>query len=144
MSPKKATQKATEGVTSKATHQSAKRDPSISKETQGLTHEERAAMKERAQELRAEACRSTRTNQADGERDVLPKTAEMQEAEHDGRAAPRFHQSQDASPDAENLVRAVRICQGRHGPLLLSERRSSNWNLTASAPHSSIGNLRCA
>lgn len=77
MSPKKATQKSTEGVSSKATHQSAKRDPSINKEIQGLTHEERAAMKERAQELRAEARRNTRPNQADGESDVLAKTAEM-------------------------------------------------------------------
>jgi uncharacterized protein YdhG (YjbR/CyaY superfamily) len=45
------------------------------KASQGFTDEERAAMKERAKELKAEARASK--NRADGERDVLAKIAEM-------------------------------------------------------------------
>jgi uncharacterized protein YdhG (YjbR/CyaY superfamily) len=47
------------------------------KASQGFTDEERAAMKERAQELKAEARRGRRADKADGERDVLAKIAEM-------------------------------------------------------------------
>ncbi len=43
----------------------------------GWTDEERAAMKERHQELKASARRGPRAAQADGERDVLAKIAEM-------------------------------------------------------------------
>jgi uncharacterized protein YdhG (YjbR/CyaY superfamily) len=43
--------------------------------SKGFTDEERAAMKERAQELKAEARRGK--NKADGESDVLAKIAEM-------------------------------------------------------------------
>ncbi len=46
------------------------------KASQGFTDEERAAMKERAQELKAEARASK--SRADGERAVLAKIAEMQ------------------------------------------------------------------
>jgi len=42
----------------------------------GFSAEERAAMKERVQELKAES-RRARADQADGERDVLAKIAEM-------------------------------------------------------------------
>ena len=45
------------------------------KASQGFTDEERAAMKERARELKAEARASK--NKADGESDVLAKIAEM-------------------------------------------------------------------
>ena len=48
------------------------------KASQGFTDEERAAMKERAQELKAEARRGTRADKADGGSDVLAKIAEMQ------------------------------------------------------------------
>jgi uncharacterized protein YdhG (YjbR/CyaY superfamily) len=51
----------------------------------GFTDEERAALKERAQELRAEA----RSNKADGESDVLAKIAEMPEP--DRTLAERLH-----------------------------------------------------
>jgi uncharacterized protein YdhG (YjbR/CyaY superfamily) len=44
---------------------------------QGFTDEERAAMKERAQELKAAARRGPRADKGDGERDVLAKIAEM-------------------------------------------------------------------
>jgi len=79
MSPKKATQKSTKSTTT------------IGKKSRGFTDEERAAMKERAQELKAEASRRTRAhrNKADGENDVLAKIAAMQEP--DRAMAKRFH-----------------------------------------------------
>ena len=60
MSAKKATQKSVKTV-------------------EGWTDEERAAMKERAQELKAAARRGPRVDKADGESDVLAKIAEMPE-----------------------------------------------------------------
>ena len=56
----------------KSTPRSAKSTTAIGKKSTGFTDEERAAMKERAQELKAEARRK-----ADGESDVLAKIAEM-------------------------------------------------------------------
>ena len=67
MSPKKDTQK------------SAKSTTAIDKTSKGFTDEERAAMKERAQELKAEARRGPRADKADGESAVLAKIAEMPE-----------------------------------------------------------------
>lgn len=55
--------------------------------TPGFTDEERAAMQERAREVKAEARSSKR--RADGERDVLDKIAEMPEA--DRLLAERLH-----------------------------------------------------
>lgn len=49
------------------------------KGAQGFTDEERAAMKERAKELKAEA--RTSKNRAEGENEVLAKIAEMPEPE---------------------------------------------------------------
>ena len=49
------------------------------KGAQGFTAEERAAMKERAKELKAEA--RANQNRADGERDLLAKIAELPEPE---------------------------------------------------------------
>jgi len=57
------------------TQQSAKR--TTGKASKGFTDEERAAMRERAQELKAAARRGPRTGKADGESDVLAKIAEM-------------------------------------------------------------------
>ena len=54
----------------------------------GFTAEERAAMKERAAELKAEARRGG-ANKADGEQDLLAKIAEM--AEPDRSMAERLH-----------------------------------------------------
>ena len=66
------------------------------KASQGFTDEERAAMKERAQELKAEARASK--NKADGERDVLAKIAEMKGP--DRAMAKRLHAIVTASaPD---------------------------------------------
>jgi uncharacterized protein YdhG (YjbR/CyaY superfamily) len=55
--------------------------------SEGFTAEERAAMKERAKELKAEA--RANKNKADGERDVLAKIAEMPEP--DRATAERLH-----------------------------------------------------
>ena len=57
----------------KATQRSAKSTTANGKKSKGFTAEERAAMKERAQELKAEA------RKADGESAVLAKIAEMPE-----------------------------------------------------------------
>ena len=75
MSPKRETQK------------SGKRAAPTNKTSEGFTNEERAAMKERAQELKAEARRSA--GRADGESDVLAKIAQMPEP--DRAMANRLH-----------------------------------------------------
>src|SRR5438034_4070512 len=58
---------------------SAKSATAIGKTFKGFTDEERAAMKERAQELTAAARRGPRADKADGESAVLAKIAEMPE-----------------------------------------------------------------
>ena len=74
-------------------------DNSTTKKSKGFTDEERAAMKERAQELKAEAGRSTRAkSKADGEIDVLAKIAEMQGP--DRAMAKRLHAIIKASAPA--------------------------------------------
>jgi uncharacterized protein YdhG (YjbR/CyaY superfamily) len=68
----------------------------VDKKSKGFTDEERAAMKERARELKAEE-RANRSR-ADGERDLLEKVAEMPEA--DRALAERLHAIVKASaPD---------------------------------------------
>jgi uncharacterized protein YdhG (YjbR/CyaY superfamily) len=62
----------------KGTQKSVKRTTAIKKKAKGFTDEERAAMKERAQELKADARGGPRAKKADGEGDVLAKIAEMQ------------------------------------------------------------------
>jgi uncharacterized protein YdhG (YjbR/CyaY superfamily) len=86
MSPKKDTQK------------SAKSTTAINKKSKGFTDEERAAMKERAQELKAEARRGPRADKADGESAVLEKIAEMQGP--DRAIAKRLHAIIKASAPA--------------------------------------------
>jgi uncharacterized protein YdhG (YjbR/CyaY superfamily) len=69
---------------------SAKRTTTTNKKSSGFTDEERAAMKERAQELKAEARRGRgKKGKADGERDVLAKIAEMDGS--DRAMAERLH-----------------------------------------------------
>jgi uncharacterized protein YdhG (YjbR/CyaY superfamily) len=75
MSPKKDTQK------------SAKSTTAINKKSKGFTDEERAAMKERAQELKAEA--RANKDKADGESAVLAAIAAM--LEPDRAMAKRLH-----------------------------------------------------
>jgi hypothetical protein len=79
MSPKKATQKSAKGTTA------------VDKKSKRFTDEELAAMKERAQELKADARRGPRgkKDKADGEGDVLAKIAAMQEP--DRAMAERLH-----------------------------------------------------
>jgi uncharacterized protein YdhG (YjbR/CyaY superfamily) len=57
--------------------------------SKGFTDEERAALKERAKELKAPARRGSAASQADGESDVLAKIAEM--GEPDRAMAERVH-----------------------------------------------------
>ena len=63
----------------KGTRRSAESTTAIDKKSKGFTDEERAAMKERAQELKGEARRGARAGKADGESAVLAKIAEMPE-----------------------------------------------------------------
>jgi uncharacterized protein YdhG (YjbR/CyaY superfamily) len=80
----------------KATQKSAKGTTAIRKTSKGFTDEERAAMKERAQELKAEA--RANKNKADGESAVLAKIAEMQGP--DRAMAKRLHAIIKASAPA--------------------------------------------
>jgi uncharacterized protein YdhG (YjbR/CyaY superfamily) len=80
----------------KRTQKSAKSTTAINKDPKGFTNEERAAMKERVQEQKAEA-RATK-NKADGESDVLTKIATMQEP--DRAMAKRLHAIIKASAPA--------------------------------------------
>jgi hypothetical protein len=59
------------------------------KKSPGFTDDERAAMKDRARELKREAHGGQRADQADGESDVLAKIAEMPEP--DRAMAKRLH-----------------------------------------------------
>src|SRR6266480_4326948 len=61
----------------KNTNKSAKSATVTGKAVKGFTDEERAAMKERAQELKADARRGPRAKKAGAESDVLAKIAEM-------------------------------------------------------------------
>ena len=77
----------------KATQKSAKSTTASGKKSKGFTDEERAAMKERAQELKAR-----RSGKADGESDVLVKIGEMRET--DRAIAARLHAIVKASAPA--------------------------------------------
>ena len=83
-------------TTKKATQKSAKSTTAINKKFKGFTDEERVAMKERAQELKAEA--RANKNKAEGESDVLAKIAEMPEPER--TMAKRLHAIIQASAPA--------------------------------------------
>ena len=82
----------------KETQKSAKSATVTGKAVKGFTDEERAAMKERVQELKAEALRGPRAKKADGEGDVLAKIAEM--PERDRAMAERLHAIIKASAPA--------------------------------------------
>jgi uncharacterized protein YdhG (YjbR/CyaY superfamily) len=73
----------------KGTQTSAKSTTATGKTSKGFTAEERAAMRERAQELKAAARRGPRAGKADGESAVLAKIAEMPES--DRAMAERLH-----------------------------------------------------
>src|SRR5918911_2894326 len=80
----------------KDTQKSAQR--TTGKTSKGFTDEERAAMQERAQELKAAARRGPRAGKADGESDVRAKIAEMPEP--DRAMAERLHAIITASAPA--------------------------------------------
>jgi uncharacterized protein YdhG (YjbR/CyaY superfamily) len=82
----------------KDTQKSAKSTTASDEKFQGLTDEERGAMKERTKELKAEARRGRRADEADGESDVLAKIAEMPEP--DRALAERLHAVITASAPA--------------------------------------------
>ncbi len=63
----------------KDTKKSAKRTTASNKKFTGFTDEERAAMKERVQELKTSADRGPHADKADGESAVLAKIAQMPE-----------------------------------------------------------------
>ena len=84
MSPKKETTKSGKSATAPG------------KKTQGFTAEERAAMKERAKEMKAEARRGA--DRAAGEKDLLAKIAEMPQS--DRVMAKRLHEIVTASAPA--------------------------------------------
>ena len=79
-------------TTRKAAQKPARSASAAGKTSAGFTDEERAAMKERARELKAAA------NKADGESSVLAKIDEMPEAER--RMARRLHEIIQASAPA--------------------------------------------
>src|ERR1017187_2339785 len=82
----------------KETQDSASSATVTGKAVKGFTDEERAAMKERVQELKAEASRGPRAKNADGESDVLAKIAKMPEP--DRAMAERLHAIIKASAPA--------------------------------------------
>jgi len=82
----------------KNTHKSARSTAAVDNKFEGLTVEERGAMKERVKELKAAARRGPRADKADGESDVLAKIAEMQE--RDRAMAERLHAVIKASAPA--------------------------------------------
>jgi uncharacterized protein YdhG (YjbR/CyaY superfamily) len=82
----------------KETPKSAKSASVTGNAVKGFTDEERAAMRERAQELKAEARRGAHAKKVDGEGDVLAKIAEMPEP--DRAMAERLHAIIKASAPA--------------------------------------------
>jgi uncharacterized protein YdhG (YjbR/CyaY superfamily) len=82
----------------KDTQKSAKGTAATDKKFEGFTDEERGAMKERAQELKAAARRGPRGKKADEESAVLAKIAEMPEP--DRAMAERLHAVIKASAPA--------------------------------------------
>jgi len=73
----------------KETRKTAKNTTATDNKSKGFTDEERAAMKERAHELKTEGQRGARTDRAEGESEVLAKIAEM--AEPDRAMATQLH-----------------------------------------------------
>jgi len=82
----------------KETLKSAKSATALSKAVKGFTDEERVAMKDRAEELKAEERRGPRAKMTDGEDDVLARIAEMPES--DRAMAQRLHAIIKASAPA--------------------------------------------
>ncbi|MFI7636723.1 iron chaperone [Nonomuraea sp. NPDC049400] len=82
----------------KSTQTSAKATGAADEKYDGFTEEERAAMKERARELKASTRRGARAAKPDAESEVLAKIAEMEE--EDRALAERIHEIVKASAPA--------------------------------------------
>ncbi len=82
----------------KSKQKSAKSASAMAETFEGFTEEERAAMRERAQELKATARSGVGAKEADGESDVLARIAEMPEP--DRSMAERLHAIIKASAPA--------------------------------------------
>src|SRR6266511_1768369 len=109
----------------KGTQESAMSTAAINKKSKGFTDEERAAMKERAKELKAEA--RANKNRAEGESDVLAKIAEMPEPER--AMAKRLH----AIITASAPILAPRLWYGmpayaKDGKVVCFFRRAQKFN----------------
>jgi uncharacterized protein YdhG (YjbR/CyaY superfamily) len=74
---------------STGTRKPTKRAAATKKRRKGFTDEERAAMRDRARELKSESRTGSRSGKPDGESDLLTKIAEMQES--DRVIAERLH-----------------------------------------------------
>jgi uncharacterized protein YdhG (YjbR/CyaY superfamily) len=85
-------------MTAKKAIQKSAKSTTAGGKSKGFTDEERAAMKERAQELKAAAWRGARAEKGNGESAVLAKIAEMPEA--DRAMAKRLHAIIKASAPA--------------------------------------------
>ena len=93
----------------------------------GFTDEEKAAMKERAQELKAAARRGPRASKADGETDVLAKIAEMQEP--DRAMAERLHEIVKASaPDLSSKTWYGMPAYARDGKVVCFFKSADKFN----------------
>jgi hypothetical protein len=108
MSAKKAARKSTGSTTAESGQKTARSAAAIDDKSRGFTEDERAAMKERARELKAEAGRGTRAK-ADGESDVLAKIAEMRGS--DLAMAKRLHAIIMASAPALSQPQHARLCR---------------------------------
>ena len=82
-------------MATKDTKKSTKTTTAADKKFDGFTDDERAAMKEYAQELKTAARRGSKASKADGEADVLAKIAEMTGS--DRALAERIHAIVEAS-----------------------------------------------
>ena len=106
--------------TKKDTEKSAK-STEINKKARGFTDEEKAAMKNRAQELKAESAREK--NKEEGESAALAAIAAMQEPDRSIASGSTRSSKTGTRPPAENLVWNARLCQpGWQGRLLLPNR----------------------
>ncbi len=106
---------------------SAKKDEQTS--TKGFTAEEKAAMKERAKELKAEQRRSARAEKAreEGERDIFEKIAEM--AAEEGALVTRLHELiMAAAPDLMPRTWYGMPAYERDGKVLCHFQAASKFN----------------
>ena len=101
----------------KDTQKSAKNTTAAGKMSKGFTDEERAAMKDRAKELKTAARRGSRADKADGESEVLAAIAELPEA--DRALGERLHAIIKASaPDLAPRLWYGMPAYAKHGKVL--------------------------